>query len=76
MYSNTFITRCVLDFHPYSSEAEDKTIGHSDRVGGVAWHPEATLSLGADLANLVSGAGDNNVHLWSLNRLVNIQVSQ
>lgn len=44
--------------------------GHSDRVGGVAWHPQATLSQGADLVNLASGAGDANVHLWSLNRLV------
>ncbi|KAL0575970.1 hypothetical protein V5O48_006004 [Marasmius crinis-equi] len=41
--------------------------GHSDRVGGVAWHPEATLSQGADLVNLASGAGEGNVHLWSLN---------
>ncbi|KAK0438119.1 WD40-repeat-containing domain protein [Armillaria borealis] len=41
--------------------------GHSDRVGGVAWHPEATRSLSADAANLVSGAGDGNVNLWSLN---------
>ncbi|KAJ7577061.1 U4/U6 snRNP-specific spliceosomal protein [Mycena floridula] len=40
--------------------------GHSDRVGGVAWHPKATLSQGPDLVNLVSGAGDYNVHLWSL----------
>jgi U4/U6 small nuclear ribonucleoprotein PRP4 len=44
--------------------------GHSDRVGGVAWHPRATLSQGPDLVNLASGAGDMNVHLWSLNRLV------
>ncbi|KAK0467004.1 U4/U6 snRNP-specific spliceosomal protein [Desarmillaria tabescens] len=41
--------------------------GHSDRVGGIAWHPEATRSLSADAANLVSGAGDGNVNLWSLN---------
>ncbi|THU87993.1 U4/U6 snRNP-specific spliceosomal protein [Dendrothele bispora CBS 962.96] len=41
--------------------------GHSDRVGGVAWHPKATLDQGPDLVNLVSGAGDCNVHLWSLN---------
>ncbi|KAK7061013.1 hypothetical protein VNI00_000748 [Paramarasmius palmivorus] len=40
--------------------------GHSDRVGGVAWHPEATLSQGPELVNLASGAGDGNVHLWSL----------
>lgn len=44
--------------------------GHNDRVGGVAWHPRATLSQGPDLVNLASGAGDMNVHLWSLNRLV------
>ncbi|TRM57954.1 WD40-repeat-containing domain protein [Schizophyllum amplum] len=41
--------------------------GHSDRVGGVAWHPDATLSLGPDLVNLASGAGDHCVNLWSLN---------
>ncbi|KAJ4469528.1 U4/U6 snRNP-specific spliceosomal protein [Lentinula aciculospora] len=41
--------------------------GHSDRVGGVAWHPQATLSQSPDSANLVSGAADCNVHLWSLN---------
>ncbi|KAL1747841.1 WD40-repeat-containing domain protein [Schizophyllum fasciatum] len=41
--------------------------GHNDRVGGVAWHPAATLSLGADLVNLASGAGDSCVNLWSLN---------
>jgi U4/U6 small nuclear ribonucleoprotein PRP4 len=44
--------------------------GHSDRVGGVAWHPNATLTQGADLVNLASGAGDMNVHLWSLSRWV------
>jgi U4/U6 small nuclear ribonucleoprotein PRP4 len=26
--------------------------GHNDRVGGVAWHPQATLSQGSDLVNL------------------------
>ncbi|KAL1758159.1 WD40-repeat-containing domain protein [Schizophyllum commune] len=41
--------------------------GHSDRVGGVAWHPQATLSLGPDQVNIASGAGDNCVNLWSLN---------
>ncbi|KDQ61738.1 hypothetical protein JAAARDRAFT_172133 [Jaapia argillacea MUCL 33604] len=40
--------------------------GHSDRVGGVAWHPKATLSQGEDVVNMVSGAGDTNLHLWSL----------
>ncbi|KAF9482541.1 U4/U6 snRNP-specific spliceosomal protein [Pholiota conissans] len=41
--------------------------GHSDKIGGVAWHPQATLSHGEDLVNLVSGGGEGNVHLWSLN---------
>ncbi|KAI6126401.1 WD40-repeat-containing domain protein [Pisolithus croceorrhizus] len=38
-----------------------------DRVGGVAWHPQATLTQGEGLVNLASGAGDKNVNLWSLN---------
>lgn len=42
--------------------------GHADRVGGVAWHPQATLTQGEGLVNLVSGAGDMNVNLWSLDR--------
>lgn len=41
--------------------------GHSDRVGGVAWHPQATLSRNPDLVNLVSGGGEGNVNLWSIN---------
>ncbi|KAI6114848.1 WD40-repeat-containing domain protein [Pisolithus croceorrhizus] len=41
--------------------------GHGDRVGGVAWHPQATLTQGEGLVNLASGAGDKNVNLWSLN---------
>ncbi|KAI0322773.1 U4/U6 snRNP-specific spliceosomal protein [Amylostereum chailletii] len=41
--------------------------GHSDRVGGVAWHPQATLSQSPDTVNLASGAGDACVNLWSLN---------
>ncbi|KAJ3994098.1 U4/U6 snRNP-specific spliceosomal protein [Lentinula boryana] len=41
--------------------------GHSDRVGGVAWHPQATLSQSPDSVNLVSGAADCHLHLWSLN---------
>ncbi|KAJ7658122.1 U4/U6 snRNP-specific spliceosomal protein [Mycena rosella] len=40
--------------------------GHSDRVGGVAWHPKATLTQEPSVVNLVSGAGDSNVHLWAL----------
>ncbi|RPD64233.1 U4/U6 snRNP-specific spliceosomal protein [Lentinus tigrinus ALCF2SS1-7] len=41
--------------------------GHTDRVGGVAWHPQATLSQSEDAVNMVSGAADQTVNLWSLN---------
>ncbi|OCH85494.1 WD40 repeat-like protein [Obba rivulosa] len=41
--------------------------GHSDRIGGVAWHPRATISQSEDTVNIVSGAGDMTVNLWSLN---------
>ncbi|KZV63562.1 U4/U6 snRNP-specific spliceosomal protein [Peniophora sp. CONT] len=41
--------------------------GHSDRVGGLAWHPQATLSQSADSVNLASGGGEGTVMLWSLN---------
>lgn len=44
--------------------------GHKDRVGGVAWHPQATISQSQDAVNLVSGGGEGNVNLWSLNRLL------
>lgn len=45
-------------------------IGHSDRVGGVAWHPQATLSQSETAVNLVSGGADGNVALWSLKRYI------
>ncbi|KAF8757609.1 pre-mRNA processing factor 4 (PRP4) like [Rhizoctonia solani] len=40
---------------------------HGDRVGGVAWHPQATLSQSADAINLATGGADLEVSLWSLN---------
>lgn len=47
---------------------DEKTLlrGHTDRVGGLSWHPEATLTLDAGSANLASGAGDGTIHLWSV----------
>jgi U4/U6 small nuclear ribonucleoprotein PRP4 len=42
--------------------------GHSDRVGGVAWHPQATLSQSESAVNLVSGGADGHLALWSLGR--------
>jgi U4/U6 small nuclear ribonucleoprotein PRP4 len=40
--------------------------GHTDRIGGIAWHPEATLSLSPEVANLATGGADTDIHLWSL----------
>jgi len=40
--------------------------GHRDRVGGIAWHPQATLTLSPSVANIASGGGDSDVHLWSM----------
>jgi len=51
-------------------------LGHSDRIGGVDWHPRATVSLGPSLANIVSGAADGNVHIWSLDSEVPLSVLQ
>jgi len=47
-------------------QVSQSAVGHGDRVGGVAWHPQATLTQGEDVVNLASGAGDMNVNLWSL----------
>lgn len=40
--------------------------GQTDKVGGLAWHPRATLTQDLAAVNLVSGAGDASVCLWSL----------
>ncbi|KIJ55273.1 hypothetical protein M422DRAFT_151784 [Sphaerobolus stellatus SS14] len=42
-------------------------MSHSDRVGGIAWHPKATIGQSEDAVNFVSGgAGECTVNLWSL----------
>lgn len=49
------------------SARERKSLrGHSDKVGGLAWHPRATISQSSTAVNLASGAADAKVHLWSL----------
>ena len=70
MYSSTDIER-YLHRQAYKVDAQCHypSSGHGDKVGGLAWHPRATLSQGEDLVNLVSGAGDFDVNLWSLSRL-------
>src|SRR5690606_23498787 len=40
--------------------------GHTDRIGGLAFHPDSTLSLSPESANMASGAADSNIHLWNL----------
>ena len=43
--------------------------GHRDRVGGISWHPEATLpgsSIASSAVNFASSGGEGNLHLWSL----------
>ncbi|PWN21108.1 WD40 repeat-like protein [Microstroma glucosiphilum] len=42
--------------------------GHTDKLGGVAWHPRSTLGQSSSAVNLVSGAADNKVCLWSLEK--------
>ncbi|KAI2785862.1 hypothetical protein POX_h09624 [Penicillium oxalicum] len=43
--------------------------GHTDRVGGLAWFPGATLpesGVSPSSVNLVSGGGEGNLNLWAL----------
>ena len=51
---------------------EIKTLlGHTDRIGGISWFPEATLpgsTVSPDSVNLASGGAEGNVHLWSMNQ--------
>ena len=45
--------------------------GHTDRVGGISWFPNATLqgsSVSEDAVNLATSGGEGNIHLWSLNQ--------
>lgn len=45
--------------------------GHTDRVGGLAWAPGATLpgsNVSSSSVNFVSGGGEGNLNLWSLDQ--------
>ncbi|KAL1997906.1 hypothetical protein VTN02DRAFT_450 [Thermoascus thermophilus] len=45
--------------------------GHTDRVGGLAWFPGATLPsshVSPSAVNLASGGGEGNVVLWALDQ--------
>ncbi|KAL0145985.1 WD40 repeat-like protein [Mucor lusitanicus] len=40
--------------------------GHNDKVGGVAFHPEATISQEKSALNLASSGADGLIQLWNL----------
>jgi U4/U6 small nuclear ribonucleoprotein PRP4 len=42
--------------------------GHTERVGGAAWHPAATIGMSEAGVNIASGGGEGDVKLWSLER--------
>ncbi|GAA5907253.1 hypothetical protein JCM8208_006732 [Rhodotorula glutinis] len=39
---------------------------HKERIGGVAWHPEATLSQSSSSVNFATSGADNDIKLWNL----------
>ncbi|KAG0379455.1 hypothetical protein BGX24_000341 [Mortierella sp. AD032] len=47
--------------------------GHTDKIGGIKWHPKAHLSQDRGAVNLASGGGDGIVNLWSLESETPIQ---
>ncbi|KAI8645051.1 WD40-repeat-containing domain protein [Parasitella parasitica] len=40
--------------------------GHNDKVGGVAFHPEATISQEKSALNIASSGADGLIQLWNL----------
>ncbi|CEQ40267.1 SPOSA6832_01870, partial [Sporobolomyces salmonicolor] len=40
--------------------------GHKERIGGVAWHPEATLSQSKSAVNFATSGADHDIKLWGL----------
>jgi len=40
--------------------------GHTDKVGGAAWHPTATVGMSEEGVNIATGGGEGDVKLWSL----------
>ena len=49
---------------------EKRTLrGHTDRIGGIAWYPGATLqdsSVSTSSVNLATSGGEGDIHLWNL----------
>lgn len=45
--------------------------GHTNKISGLSWYPQATLpeaGVSPDAVNLASGGAEGSVHLWSLNQ--------
>ena len=42
--------------------------GHKERIGGVAWHPQATLTQTASSVNFATSGADNDIKLWDLEK--------
>ncbi|KAF9090078.1 hypothetical protein BGX23_006226 [Mortierella sp. AD031] len=40
--------------------------GHTDKIGGLKWHPKAHISQDRGAVNLASSGGEGMVNLWSL----------
>lgn len=40
--------------------------GHTDRIGGIAFHPQSTINLEKSVMNFATGGADTSIHLWSL----------
>jgi U4/U6 small nuclear ribonucleoprotein PRP4 len=40
--------------------------GHTGKVSGISWHPQATVNLSDSAANFATGGLEGNVQLWSL----------
>jgi U4/U6 small nuclear ribonucleoprotein PRP4 len=57
------------------SEALASFRGHRDRVSGLDFHPMATRGQEKAALNMVSGASDGSVHLWSFEKFVRVQKS-
>ncbi|GMK53675.1 hypothetical protein CspeluHIS016_0102610 [Cutaneotrichosporon spelunceum] len=42
--------------------------GHSEKISGAAWHPDATLGLSESAANFATGGAEGDVKLWSMDQ--------
>ena len=50
-------------------DAKKTLRGHTDRVGGISWYPDATLpssTVSPASVNLATSGGEGKIHLWSL----------